>query len=111
LDAIDRQGTIKLRVSTRTASDNGRRSVRVTIVDNGKGIDANARQHLFEPFFTTKGTVGTGLGLWVSKQIIDKHLGTIRMRSSSGGARHGTAFSVVLSAEPAAAVHSQSAGA
>jgi signal transduction histidine kinase len=111
LDAIDRQGTIKLRVSTRTAADNGRRSVRVTIADNGKGIDANARQHLFEPFFTTKGTVGTGLGLWVSKQIIDKHLGTIRMRSSSGGARHGTAFSVVLSAEPAAAVHSQSAGA
>jgi PAS domain S-box-containing protein len=111
LDAIDRQGTIKLRVSTRTASDNGRRSVRITIADNGKGIDLNARQHLFEPFFTTKGTVGTGLGLWVSKQIIDKHSGTIRMRSRSSGARHGTAFSVVLPTEPAAAVHSQSAGA
>ena len=110
LDAIDEQGTIKLRVSVGPFRD-GHRCVRVTVADNGKGIDASSRQHIFEPFFTTKGTIGTGLGLWVSKQIIDKHGGTIRMRSSSDGARRGTVFSIVLPVEPAAAAHSQSAGA
>jgi len=110
LDAIGEEGTIKLRVSTGPAS-NGNRRVRVTVADNGRGIKANLRSHLFEPFFTTKGTIGTGLGLWVSKQIIDKHGGTIRMRSSADGVRRGTVFSVVLPVEPTAAAHSQSAGA
>jgi PAS domain S-box-containing protein len=107
LDAIDEQGTITLRVSTGNALKHGGRCVRVTVADNGKGIGASLRSNLFEPFFTTKGTVGTGLGLWVSKQIIDKHGGTIRMRSSTYGARRGTVFSVVLPAEPG--LRSQSA--
>ncbi len=111
LDAIDEKGIIKLRVSTGAAFKNGDRCVRVTVADNGKGIDASSRQHIFEPFFTTKGTVGTGLGLWVSKQIIEKHGGTIRMRSTSNGVRRGTVFSIVLPVEPAAAARSQSAGA
>jgi signal transduction histidine kinase len=109
LDAIDEEGVIKLRVSAGSASKNGGRYVRVTVADNGKGIDTTSRQHLFEPFFTTKGTIGTGLGLWVSKQIIDKHGGTIRMRSRSDGVRKGTVFSIVLPMEPAA-TRSQSAG-
>ena len=110
LDAIDEEGIIKLRVSTGVASKNGDHSVRVTVADNGNGIDKNSRQHIFEPFFTTKGAVGTGLGLWVSKQIIDKHGGTIRMRSSTNGGRRGTVFSIILPVEPAVA-RSQSAGA
>jgi signal transduction histidine kinase len=110
LDAIDPKGTIQLRVSTGAAFKNGERFVRVTVADNGKGISAGSRQHLFEPFFTTKGTVGTGLGLWVSKQIVDKHGGTIRMRSSSDGVRRGTVFSVVLPVTPAAAASRQSTG-
>ena len=89
LDAIDEKGIIKLRVSTAAAFSNGDRCVRVTVADNGKGISASSRQRIFEPFFTTKGTVGTGLGLWVSKQIVDKHGGTIRMRSSSNGSTSG----------------------
>ena len=111
LDAIDEKGMIKLRVSTGAGFTNGDRRVRITVADNGKGIGASARQRIFEPFFTTKGTVGTGLGLWVSKQIVDKHSGTIRVRSSTNEARRGTAFSVVLPVEPAAAARSQSAGA
>src|SRR5262249_4562475 len=51
---------------------------------------------IFEPFFTTKDTVGTGLGLWVSQQIIEKHGGKIRVRSRLEGVRRGTTFSVVL---------------
>jgi PAS domain S-box-containing protein len=110
LDAIDEQGTIKLRVSTGAAFNNGHRCVRVTVADNGKGIDATSRDRIFEPFFTTKGMTGTGLGLWVSKQIIDKHGGTIRMRSSTNGTRRGTAFTIALPMQSAAA-HSLSAGA
>jgi PAS domain S-box-containing protein len=110
LDAITERGTIKLRVSTYTLGKNDRSCVRITVADNGKGISRDARPHLFEPFFTTKGAVGTGLGLWVSKQIVDKHGGTICMRSTSDGARSGAVFSVVLPVEPAAATRSQSAG-
>jgi signal transduction histidine kinase len=101
LDAIEHGGTIRLRVST-TAPDfkSGRRRVRVTIADNGRGIGVSSRLHIFEPFFTTKGAVGTGLGLWVSKQIVDKHSGTIQLRSCTNGERRGTAFSVVLPVDP-----------
>jgi signal transduction histidine kinase len=111
LDAIDNQGTIKLRVSNAQSITNGRRRVRVTVADNGKGITPSALAHIFEPFFTTKGSHGTGLGLWVSKQIIEKHGGSIHVRSSSSGARRGTVFSVVLPVDPEAAASSQSAGA
>jgi signal transduction histidine kinase len=99
LDAIDENGTVRLRVST----GKGRRYVRVTIADNGKGIEPEARRRVFEPFFTTKGSVGTGLGLWVSKQIIEKHGGSIRVHSSTNGAHRGTVFSVVLPIESAVA--------
>ena len=54
---------------------------------------------MFEALFTTKGDTGTGLGLWVSKQIVEKHGGTIRFRSRATGAKTGTVFSVVLKAE------------
>jgi PAS domain S-box-containing protein len=110
LDAIADKGTITLRVFAAKAAKDGRQCVRVTIMDNGRGIGAGARQHIFEPFFTTKGTIGTGLGLWVSKQIIDKHEGTIRMRSRTHGVHRGTVCSVVLPVELTATVRSQSAG-
>jgi signal transduction histidine kinase len=101
LDAIEEGGTVKVRVSAAALKD-GRRRVRITIADNGQGIPANFRAHLFEPFYTTKGTVGTGLGLWVSKQIIDKHEGSIRVRSCTAASNSGTVFSIVLPAESAA---------
>jgi PAS domain S-box-containing protein len=96
LDAIADKGTITLRVSARAASCKGNSSVRFTIADNGSGIDAAAQRNIFEPFFTTKGAVGTGLGLWVSKQIVEKHGGAIRLRSSTDQKHRGTAFSIVL---------------
>lgn len=87
LDAIADRGKITLRI---TATQN---HVRVTVADNGKGISASSRRHIFEPFYTTKGLSGTGLGLWVSREIIQKHGGVIQMRSK---VEHGTVFSVVL---------------
>jgi PAS domain S-box-containing protein len=107
LDAIGENGVIALRVSTCTALKNGRRCVRVTMADSGSGIGRKAQQHIFEPFFTTKGAVGTGLGLWISKQIVDKHGGTIRLRSSTEEMHRGTVFSITLPLEPV--VHSQTA--
>ena len=99
LDAIDEKGTIKLRVSSGGAFNNGQRCVRITVADNGKGISASSRSHLFEPLYTTKGTVGTGLGLWVSKQIVDKHgepSACIPVLTERVGARHSPLFCLWL---------------
>ena len=78
------------------ASDPGRKGVRVTVLDNGAGIPAGVRKNLFAPFYTTKGEGGTGLGLWVTRGIIEKHEGTIHFISSVRPGRSGTAFSVFL---------------
>ena len=109
LDAISEKGTIALRISRSAAWNGGGRYVRFTIADNGAGISENAKQQVFDALFTTKGAIGTGLGLWVSKQIIDKHGGTIRLRSSTAKSRRGTAFSILLPAEPPAALQGRSA--
>ncbi len=96
LDALPERGTVRLKTSLSSKSSNGSRHIRVTIADSGHGIDPSLRRRIFEPFFTTKGEIGTGLGLWVSKQLIDKHGGSIRVRSSTKEPHSGTVFSVVL---------------
>ena len=106
LDAIEEGGIILLRVSSCSSCWYGRKYVRVSVADNGAGISSSTLSHIFEPFFTTKGTVGTGLGLWVSQQIVKKHGGRIQLRSSTKGTRRGTVFSVIL---PAAEIRSISA--
>ena len=69
--------------------------VRITVADTGEGIRADIRNRLFEPFQTTKEQTGTGLGLWVSKGIVEKHRGCIRMRSRREEP-HGTVFAIWL---------------
>jgi signal transduction histidine kinase len=103
LDAVEKDGMVRLRASLAPCRENGRHCVRITVADTGKGIDPVTMKQIFDPFFTTKGAVGTGLGLWVSKQIIDKHDGSIHVRSSTTGAHHGTTFSVILPRTEAAA--------
>jgi PAS domain S-box-containing protein len=70
--------------------------VRVTMADTGEGMTPEVRRRLFEAFFTTKGATGTGLGLWVSHEIILKHHGTVHLRSRTASAEHasGTAFQI-----------------
>ena len=88
----------RLRISTRESMDysSSRRGVRVSVCDTGSGIQPQEAQRIFEPFFTTKPTNGTGLGLWVSKGIIEKYQGTIRFRSLCLHDRHVTCFSVFI---------------
>jgi PAS domain S-box-containing protein len=87
----------KLIVRTRITGDG--QSVRITVADTGSGIDPAVRRRIFEPFFTTKAT-GTGLGLWVTAEIVRKHQGTLKIRS-----RHtqpsGTVVSVTIPLESA----------
>lgn len=88
-----------LRISTRESIDysSSRRGVRVSVCDTGAGIEPEDAKRLFEPFFTTKpGNGGTGLGLWVSKGIIEKYEGTLRFRSLRLYDRHVTCFSVFI---------------
>lgn len=73
-----------------------REGVRLSVIEDGKGIARENLGKLFEPFFTTKGEKGTGLGLWVSRGIIMKHEGEITVRSSTREGRNGTCVSVFL---------------
>ncbi len=70
--------------------------MRVTICDTGTGIDRAMMGRIFEPFFTTKPDTGTGLGLWVVAQLIDRHQGTVHVWSSQQPGASGAAFSVFL---------------
>jgi PAS domain S-box-containing protein len=69
---------------------------RITVADTGCGIDPKKIPAIFEPFYTTKESTGTGLGLWVTRQLIEKHGGSIRVKSSIQGKRRGTIFRVFL---------------
>jgi two-component system, NtrC family, sensor kinase len=74
----------------------GREGTRVTIHDRGNGIPRNIQKMMFDPFFTTKELRGSGLGLWVSKNLVMEHKGSIRFRSSTQPEHSGTTFEVFL---------------
>ena len=76
-----------------------RRGIRVTISDDGQGIPTAARAHIFEPFYTTKGDEGTGMGLWVTRGIVEKYGGTNWVRSRTDPEHSGTTFSVFIPAQ------------
>jgi signal transduction histidine kinase len=82
LDAMPNGGKIYLSVRASQAWYQPEvEGVRITIADTGSGMTGAVRQRIFEPFFTTKEITGTGLGLWISSEIIAKHQGTVRVRS------------------------------
>jgi PAS domain S-box-containing protein len=97
VNAIDASPRSSITLRARPAVRNGRPGVAVLIADRGTGIPVSARQHMFTPFFT-KHLVGTGLGLWVTRGIIEKQGGSIRFRTSTAGVT-GTVFRVFLPAE------------
>jgi signal transduction histidine kinase len=99
IDAMPAGGRLVLRARRSRDWSNhdgigGRLGVRFQVADTGSGMTPEVRKHIFEPFFTTKEVTGTGLGLWVSSEIVVKHKGSMRVRSHSEklGASSGTIF-------------------
>jgi PAS domain S-box-containing protein len=105
-EAAGQGGEVKVSITPQTASPDAtgqkvQAGATVTVADNGPGISEEVQSHLFQPFFTTKGEHGTGLGLWVSRGIINKHGGAISLESDISEAAHGTVVSVFLATNPA----------
>jgi PAS domain S-box-containing protein len=94
-DAVAIGGTII--VTLRCVEEAGRTTVHLLIEDDGPGVANEHKERIFEPFFTTKQGVGTGLGLWVSREIIERHGGSIELAERENGSR-GAAFSVIFDA-------------
>jgi PAS domain S-box-containing protein len=98
IDAMQPLGGGRLLLRSRAGRDwsTGRRGLVITIADTGSGMPASVVNSIFEPFFTTKGASGTGLGLWVSSEIVHRHHGALRFRSSQKEGRSGTVFALFL---------------
>ena len=99
IEAMPDEGTLWLRLRSAVQWPEGKvRGLRITIADNGIGIDPETRKNLGLPFVTTKGHEGTGLGLWVALSILRRHGGQLRTYSSTDPTRHGTVFNMFLPA-------------
>jgi signal transduction histidine kinase/HAMP domain-containing protein len=93
---------VRVRRSQGWSCNEKTRGVRITVADTGCGMTPQVRSRIFEAFFTTKDATGTGLGLWVSQEIIQKHNGRVHARSRAtelaarGGLPSGTVFQIFL---------------
>ena len=95
-DAVAPGGKIRIAMAPAKKGD----GVEIKIADNGPGVPEKNRAHIFEPFFTTKEDVGTGLGLWVSKEIAERHGGRIQLSPDGHADLGGAVFTVFLPYEP-----------
>jgi signal transduction histidine kinase len=85
VDASTKGGNIWLRAKVAEGRSNGMRmGVRIILADNGSGMSSEVKRRIFVPFFTTKPSVGTGIGLWVTKCLIEQHGSRLRFRSRQG---------------------------
>jgi signal transduction histidine kinase len=98
IDAMHDGGRLHVRVLA--VSTAGAPAIRVTVADTGGGIRPEVRSRLFKQFFTTKGSRGTGLGLWLTRDIVLRNRGRLRFRSRTA-APSGTVFSMYLPASGA----------
>jgi PAS domain S-box-containing protein len=96
LDAMQTGGRLLLRSREGTDWRSGQHGIFLTLADTGTGMSLSTQSHLFEAFFTTKGIGGTGLGLWISADIMERHRGRIFLRSSQREGHRGTVTSVFL---------------
>lgn len=97
IDAMQAGGG-RLMIRTHEASDwrSDRRGVRITIADTGTGMTPSTQASIYKAFYTTKGAQGTGLGLWISAEIVQRHRGRLRVRSSQQPRHRGTVFQLFL---------------
>lgn len=104
VDAVRPGGAVYLHIcSARDRREPRRNGIRLVVADNGTGIKPEHRREIFEPFFSTKREKGNGLGLWISSEIVQKHGGFIRVRSSVEPGRSGTVFVVFVPVTQSAA--------
>jgi signal transduction histidine kinase len=103
IDASVAGGRLRVRARrSRNWKDPAQSGVRFTLADTGAGMERAVSERAFEAFFTTKEVTGTGLGLWISYEIVDKHHGLIRVRSRSAtpGKPSGTVFQFFIPDDP-----------
>jgi two-component system, sporulation sensor kinase C len=93
---LERGGRLLVRSREATEWRSGAKGVSITVADTGTGIDLETMKQIYQAFFTTKGIRGTGLGLWISAEIVDRHKGRLRVRSSQRKGRSGTVFTMFL---------------
>jgi signal transduction histidine kinase len=96
IDAMPAGGRLLLRSREATHWISGKTGLVLTIADTGTGMARETQSRMFEAFFTTKDISGTGLGLWVSAEIMQRHGGSISVRSSQNPAQHGTVVNIFL---------------
>jgi signal transduction histidine kinase len=102
IDASSEGGKLRLRARPSRNWTNGmEEGVRITLADNGSGMSSEVQQRIFVPFFTTKQDIGTGIGLWVTKTLIEQQGGYLRFRSKQGQGA-GTVMTIFLPLHPAA---------
>lgn len=100
IEAMPRGGTLKIRLrSSRDWRDRSKLGMRITFADSGTGMTRETMRRIEEPFFTTKTETGTGLGMWVVAQLLERHHGSISVWSSQRNGQSGTAFSIFVPAE------------
>jgi PAS domain S-box-containing protein len=105
VDAVPNGGLIRVQVICVESAEG--KVAQLSIEDSGPGISPSIRDRIFEPFFTTKKDVGTGLGLWITKEIVDRHNGKIEVHSGGENSSSGATFKISL---PLASEEQASAG-
>lgn len=98
IDAMRNGGRLVIRTSHAHHPQTGAPGIRVSIADTGHGIPKETMRHIFEPFYTTKGDSGSGLGLWISQEIVVRNKGRLHIRSMNGKGPTGTVATVFLPA-------------
>jgi len=96
VQAVAEEGTLCLRIRKYGGK------IHFLVADNGHGIAREHAESVFEPFFTTKGEEGNGLGLAISRRLVNHHKGTLRMRSSVREGKSGTSFKVCFPCDASA---------
>jgi len=98
LHAMDNGG--ELTITLRQTVHLDRPHVLIEVRDTGCGIPPQHLDRIFEPFFTTRSSIGTGIGLWIARQFVEGHGGSIEVSSSTDPATHGATMSVYLPMQP-----------
>lgn len=93
IHALSAGGTISIDV---TDSETEPQGVALSVRDNGEGIAPDALPRVFDAFFTTRAMIGTGIGLFVAKQLIEGHGGQVSIESRKDIREHGTAVHIFL---------------